>query len=311
MKLDSIYYAPLEGITTKTFRRVYSQFYRGIDRYYSPFIVVTSDMAFKRRDKRGILPHENDLVPQILTNDADAFAWAARRLADEGYEEINLNAGCPVGTVVSKGKGAGLLRDPEAFNRFLDRIFTHEDLPSISIKTRAGFYDTDEAEKIAGILASYPFCEVTIHPRSREDFYDGTPDMEAFDIFMNRLSCPVCYNGDLCTPEGAEKLIADRPAINRIMLGRGLLTDPSLAEKIRYGEDARDGKDVVYRFLTCLETEYRGELSSDRDVLFKLKEIWTYLGRSFSGHEKSLKVIRKCTSLSQYDIAVREILCRG
>lgn len=308
MKPESIYFAPMEGITTKTFRRVYSRFYHGIDRYYSPFIVVTSDMAFKRRDKRGILPLEEKLVPQILTNDAEAFAWAARRLADEGYEEINLNAGCPMGTVVSKGKGAGLLKDTDAFERFLDGIFSHEGLPDISIKTRAGFYDTDEAEKIAGILAGYPFCEVTIHPRAREDFYDGAPDREAFDIIMNRLSCPVCYNGDLFTPEDVENLIVGRSEINRIMLGRGLLIDPSLAEKIKSGEETADDKAVLYDFITCLKQEYQSELSGDRDVLFKLKEIWSYLGRNFPDHEKSLKEIRKCTSLSQYEVAVREIL---
>jgi len=320
VKPEYIYFAPMEGITTKAFRRVYSQFYRGIDRYYSPFIAVTSDMAFKRRDKRGVLPHEENLVPQLLANDADAFVWAAIRLADEGYEEINLNAGCPMGTVVSKGKGAGLLKYMEAFDRFLDRIFSHEGLPGISIKTRAGFYNTDEAEGIAGILARYPFCEVIIHPRAREDFYDGTPDREAFDIITSKLNCTVCYNGDLYTPESVQDLINERPGIKRIMLGRGLLIDPSLAEKIRYDEDAKDGNDVkddedakdgkavLYSFLTCLESEYKSEMASDRNVLFKMKEIWSYLGRSFSDHEKSLKVIRKCTSMSQYELAVKEIL---
>ena len=159
-----------------------------------------------------------------------------------------------------------------------------------------------------------------IHPRAREDFYDGTPDREAFDIITSKLNCTVCYNGDLYTPESVQDLINERPGIKRIMLGRGLLIDPSLAEKIRYDEDAKDGNDVkddeeakdgkavLYSFLTCLESEYKSEMASDRNVLFKMKEIWSYLGRSFSDHEKSLKVIRKCTSMSQYELAVKEIL---
>lgn len=299
-----IYFAPMEGITTKTYRRVHRQFYPGVDRYYSPFIVVTSDHSFKRRDKRGILPYEEGLVPQLLTNDPEAFVWGAKKLADSGYEEVNLNAGCPVGTVVAKGKGAGLLENPDAFDAFLDSIFSNDDLPKISIKTRVGFYESSEAKRLAKILSRYPFCEVTVHPRAREDYYNGTPDMEAFDVMAEIIKVPICYNGDLCSVGDVNKLLSERNAIDRIMLGRGLIADPDLAGEIKTGERT----DRLYEFLSCLRKEYKEELSGDRDVLFKLKEIWSYVGRGFPDHEKSLKTIRRCSNLTEYDIAVREIL---
>ena len=302
--LEKIYFAPMEGITSKTYRMVHKEVYDEPDRYFSPFIAVSGAHTVKKRDTNGVVPFEDRLVPQILTADAKDFVWAARMLYDEGYGEVNLNAGCPSSTVVTKGKGAGLLEDPIKLRRMLDGIFEADNIPDISIKIRAGFYGTDEAEDLAKIISDYPFCEVIIHPRAREDFYAGKPDMEAFDCIAGALKCPVCYNGDLMSAEDVHDLLEERPWISRVMIGRGLIADPGLACEIRSGEK----DDNLSEFLDRLKEEYLKILSGERDVLFKLKEIWGYIGQTMTGVEKELKAIKKSTTLTQYDAAVRSIL---
>ena len=302
--LEKIYFAPMEGITTKIYRAVHKEIYSEPDVYFSPFIAVSGAHTIKKRDINGVVPFEDRLVPQIMTKDAKDFVWAARMLSDEGYSEVNLNAGCPSSTVVTKGKGAGLLEDPRNLRRMLEGIFEANDIPNISIKIRAGFYGTDEAEDLAKIISDYPFCEVIIHPRAREDFYAGKPDMEAFDCIAGAIKCPVCYNGDLKSADDVHDLLEKRPWISRVMIGRGLIADPGLGCEFRSGQ--KDDKLSV--FLARLKEEYVKVLSGERDVLFKLKEIWGYIGQDIVGHEKELKAIKKSVTLSQYDAAVRSIM---
>ena len=304
----SIYFAPMEGITTKAFRSVHRQYYAGIDKYFSPFIVVTSNLSFKKRDINGVVPFEERLVPQLLTNDPKAFAWAAKYLALAGYKEVNLNAGCPSSTVTTKGKGSGLLENRDSFRRFLDGIFCERELPDISVKIRAGYYSTDEAADLADIIAGYPFSEVIIHPRSKEDFYGGKCDMRAFNTMAEKLQCPVCYNGDLCHSEDIKLLEASlvQSSLQKtcpVMIGRGLIASPGLADEIRFGKK----DDVMASFMKSLEETYAAELSGDRDVLFKLKEIWGYIGPTLNGFDKELKALKKSRTLSEYDQATDRI----
>ena len=109
------YFAPMEGITGYIYRNAHQKFFPGMDKYFTPFLSPNENRALNPKEKKDILREHNiDLyvTPQILTNRADFFLRAARELKEEyGYEEVNLNLGCPSGTVVSKGKGAGFLGD--------------------------------------------------------------------------------------------------------------------------------------------------------------------------------------------------------
>ena len=110
------YFAPMEGITDAPYRRVHHSFFPGLDAYYMPFIAPTMHRTLTNRESRD-LPMADSVpfraVPQILTKVPEDFLWAADQCARRGYDEVNLNVGCPSGTVVSKGKGAGMLAEPE------------------------------------------------------------------------------------------------------------------------------------------------------------------------------------------------------
>ena len=139
--------APMEGITGYAFRRVHAEVFGALDRYYTPFIspLPKVGMPFSKRNSRELAPANNegfDVVPQLLTNDADRFVWAAELLADMGYKEVNLNLGCPSGTVVAKEKGSGLLRNPDRLEAFLANVCERSPLP-VSVKTRVGIENDD------------------------------------------------------------------------------------------------------------------------------------------------------------------------
>ena len=189
------------GITDSIFRSLHSKYFPGVDRYYTPFLSPTVHRGLTAREAREI-PRADTLtyeaVPQLLTKVSEDFLWLTGVCADLGYKEVNLNTGCPSGTVTAKGKGSGMLRDLPALEAFLDDIFAKSPLP-VSIKPRIGFYDPDEFPAILDVFNDYPICELTVHPRVRKDFYNGSVNMDSFRYCLQNSKNPVCYNGNLCS----------------------------------------------------------------------------------------------------------------
>ncbi len=307
-----ISFAPMEGVTTATFRRVYKEHFKGVDRYYTPFLAATQTGCFKKREIREYTPFDPMLVPQVMASKAEHVLWSAKLLADAGYEEVNLNLGCPAATVVTKKKGAGMLADPEGLDRFLEELFREQDLPKISLKTRIGFADPGEAEKLGQIYGKYPVSEVIIHPRVRDDFYNRPLSLQGFEMMKKYLTCPVAFNGDIRTPEDAERILKAYPETEHLMIGRGLLADPLLAEKIKKkatGAQETESRDLqrIRDFVTDLWEAYSGILSGERDVLFKMKEIWFHLGSSFPGCEKQLDKLKKSRTAAEYRMITEDL----
>lgn len=299
-KMDcKLYFAPMEGVTGPVLRRVHKDLFGGVDNYFTPFLAANKNHCFKHRETREFLPYDSTLVPQVLASNPQDFIWAAGVLRQAGYKEVNLNLGCPMPTIVTKKKGSGLLRDLDYLDRYLDEIFKGDNLPNISVKTRTGFENNDNAAAIGKIYAKYPFCEVIIHPRAREDYYNGTPDIEAFINMKEQLSCPVCYNGDIRTVEGFESLRNELKDIDRFMIGRGLLANPALALAIRGNNDKSD-KASLLEYLSVLWDEYSEELSGEKAILFKMKELWYYLEWQYPEASKEINAIRKSKTAAEY-----------
>ncbi len=308
-----IYMAPMEGVTTRTYRTVFRKYFGGVDKYFTPFLVANQTHHFKKREIAEVTPMEDELVPQILTCNGSDFLWAAKYLAAAGYREVNLNLGCPYPTVFTKGKGSGMLADPDRLERFLAEIFSVEDIPEISIKTRVGVKDPDEAPKLAEIFACYPVKEIIIHPRVREDYYQGKLRLEAFRMMGETLGCPVCFNGDICEAADWQKIGNTFPAIDTIMIGRGLIADPMLAITLKKGEapgyhaDEAENVKRLRSFLDELWYAYSDVLYGERDVLFKMKEIWYYMGRRYPDRERALLDIKKARYKDEYADAVSRV----
>lgn len=303
--MKKFYFAPLEGITTYIYRNLHHQWFGGMDKYFTPFVSPTSNRDFKSRAKKDVIPEHNmdiPVVPQILSNRSDEFLYTAERLAEYGYTEINLNLGCPSGTVVSKGRGSGFLTDLDGMDRFLYDIYENCPVP-LSVKTRIGRYEPEEFTEILKIYNKYPIHELTIHPRVRDDFYKNIPNWDVFEYALEHSVNPVCYNGDLCTVEDYERFCERFPTVDRIMIGRGLIGNPGLVHEIQTGEPVR--LEEVSGFMWALKEAYQ-ECMADNPVLFKMKEIWVYLAELYPQGEQLWKKMKKVRRLSDYENIMRE-----
>ena len=309
------YLAPMEGVTGWIYRRVQHECFPAFDKYFTPFLVPRQKKVFSAKEIRDILPENNEgmaLVPQLLTCRAEDFIRGARMLAGYGYREINLNLGCPSGTVVSGGRGAGFLGRPKLLKEFLDEVFSAFPEPAekeggmdISVKTRLGMEDAEEFVPLLELYRQYPLKELIIHPRVREDYYGNRPDWDAFGKALPGTPFPVVYNGDLFTVSDLTCFRKRFPGVDTVMLGRGAAADPSLLRQMRGGEAL--SAEELQHFLDRLAEAYAEVLSGERDVLFKLKELWSYLGWLFPENQAELKRIRKAQHLSEYRAAVRNL----
>lgn len=306
------YMAPMEGLTGYVFRNAYHKYFHDIDKYYTPFL---ANRGLNHKELCDVLPEHNQgikVVPQILTNQPGDFLEIARRMEAFGYRSVNLNLGCPSGTVVSKKRGAGFLACPQELERFLDTVFAACPL-SISIKTRIGKDTPEEWEKLQALYNRYPVEELTIHPRVQRDYYKNTPNLDVFGKALEDSRFPVCYNGDIHTPEQYRRLVDRFPRLEMVMLGRGILKYPGLAGVLRQPleENADSPSDSRFQTLQAFHDEilegYREIMSGDANTLFKMKELWTYLGDSFQSPDKYLKKIRKTSSVSEYRSIVAQL----
>ena len=300
------YLAPMEGITGYIYRNAYEKFFHNIDRYYTPFIIPNKSRKFKTRELNDILPENNiaeNIVPQILTNDSEGFIHTAGRLKEFGYNEVNLNLGCPSSTVVTKGRGSGFLSNREALDRFLDEIFKID--MKISIKTRIGKDSPDEFYDLIKIYNKDPIEELIIHPRTREDFYVNKPNLEVFKDAVELSKNPLCYNGDIFTPEDYKKIADKYPEVNAVMIGRGIIANPGLMNEIKNGVIIE--KSLLKDFHDEVLNGYIEIFDGDRNVLFKMKELWAYMIHIFSDNKKYLKQIKKSQNLRDYKMAVSSL----
>ncbi len=299
------YLAPLEGVTTYVYRNAYHKHFRPMDKYFTPFIVPHKEKKFSTREKKELSPENNQglfVVPQLLTNNAEDFLKTAKDITQFGYDEINLNLGCPSGTVVSKNKGAGFLAFPEELDKFLAEIYAKADF-KISIKTRIGKENPEEFYKLLEIYNKYPIEELIIHPRIQTDYYKNTPNWEIFEQSYKHSKNPLCYNGDIFSVSKYREFTERFPETDTIMLGRGIIANPALVNEIE-GESYLT-KENLLSFHNMIYEEYQTISSGDRNVLFKTKELWYYMANLFEGSEKLMKKIKKSEKLKDYEKAIQ------
>jgi tRNA-dihydrouridine synthase len=297
----------MEGLTGYIYRNAHHTYFNNIDKYFSPFIVTNQSGSFKTRELKDILPENNQgyvLIPQLLSNNANDFIHTSKKIKELGYNEINLNLGCPSGTVVSKNKGSGFLAKREELDAFLEEIFS-ESVTKISVKTRIGKDNPEEFYDLMEIFNKYPMEELIIHPRIQKDFYKNKPNLKVFKDALSLSKNPVCYNGDIFNINDYKEFIAEFPGIDKVMLGRGMLANPGLINDIT--KNMVLDKKVLKDFHDEIYEDYKSVLFGDRNVLFKMKELWFYMISLFPDHAKYAKKIKKAERYSDYEAAVTNL----
>ena len=297
------YFAPLEGLTDSIYRRLHHKYFPGITQYYTPFFSPTMHHCLSGKEKRELPPADSmelSVVPQLLTKSAEDFLWMAQQCRDLGYGEVNLNAGCPSGTVTAKGKGSGMLADPDGLDSFLYTVFSRTPV-EISVKTRVGFHSPEEFPRLLEIFNRYPIKELIIHPRVRDAFYNGSVALDVFQLGLEQSRAPVCYNGNLCSTGDIAEISQKFPALDAVMLGRGLIGDPGMLSPGGTQVNTLEG------FYEELLESYLDAFGGSRNAMFRLKENWRYLLQKFDGGEKLGKRLRKTTDLNEYRAITKEI----
>ncbi len=304
MKLS---FAPLEGITTYTYRNTHAEMFGCVDEYYAPFINPSDLEKISRKGMRDIMPEKNsglNLKVQVLTSNSESFVKFCRKIKALGYDEVNLNMGCPASTVVRKGRGSGFLMDVSGMDNFFSDVFSACDM-KISVKTRTGFSSPEEFPEIMEVYNKYRFSSLIVHPRTREDFYNGEPDIKSFQYAYNISKNNLSYNGDIYSAEDYLRIKERFPGIEGIMLGRGAVRNPALFREIRGGK--RLTTNELIDFSERLIERYRLVLGSDTFTLHKLKEVWVYVLQNFPGEKKIAKVIKKSSTVEAFMAAIRAL----
>ena len=303
--------SPLQGFTDFRFRNAINKYFGGIDTYYSPYIRLNGKLVIKPSYERDLLPENNiglEVIPQIITNDADEFLFVAKYVKDLGYKELNWNLGCPYPMVTKSGMGSGLICNPEKINTILDRVHSESDI-IVSMKMRLGYDTTEEILDVLPILDTYPIKNIAIHARIGKQLYKGGVHLDAFQKCIDNTKHKLYYNGDIKSVAKFREMQERFPTIEHWMIGRGLISDPFLPSMIRQNtlEYPKNKMELFLAFHDTLYGIYSESLSGSTHLLLKMYHLWEYFAVTFSNPHKVLKKIKKAQSIRNYELAVAEI----
>ena len=304
------YVAPMEGLTDRVWRQAHQKWFGWAGapaKYYAPFLSPPENRVLIKKKMAELAPEANPgvpVVPQLLAKDGALAAWMVGQLRQLGYTEVNLNFGCPSGTVTAKGKGSGMLRDLDKLDAFLAALFAEAEGP-LTVKTRLGVEKPEEFAAVLEVYNRYPIAELTIHPRVMRQQYRGIADREAFAKALPECRMPVCYNGDLTTVEQLRALEADFPTVQSLMVGRGIIADPALFRQALGGPPA--AKEELRGYLDELYQGYTALFGSAGCAISRMKGHWFYLIHRFEGSERLEKQLRKLREPWEYETVVNQI----
>jgi tRNA-dihydrouridine synthase B len=308
----TIHSSPLQGFTDFRFRNAFQMYFGGIDQFIAPYIRVNGKMEIKPGNERDILPANNsslNLIPQIITKDADEFLFVAKYIQKLGYNELNWNLGCPYPMVAKRGMGSGLLSMPEKIDEILTRVSAETDI-KVSVKMRLGYESSREIFHVLPVLEKYRLANITIHPRIGKQLYRGEVDLKAFEECLGQSSHKILYNGDITSVHSFREMKDRFPAINHWMIGRGLIADPFLPSMIKVDNPVypENRYEVFNSFHDALFSSWEEALSGQKHLLVKMYSFWEYFIQSFPHSPKGLKKIKKAQSISVYREVVRQII---
>jgi len=304
--------SPLQGFTDFRFRNAFNKYFGGIDAFYAPYIRLNGKLEIKPAYERDIFPENNiglELIPQIITSDADEFLFTAKYVQQLGYKELNWNLGCPYPMVAKRGMGSGLINDPVKIESILKKVYAESDIV-VSMKMRTGYEKSEEILQLLPVLGKYPLKYIAVHPRIGKQLYKGEADLDSFQRCLDNTDHKLYYNGDIISVSKFNELAERFPMIDHWMIGRGMIADPFLPGMIKSNtsEYPEDRIDIFTKFHDTLFHDYAQALSGPGHIIMKMFGFWEYFITSFPSSQKRFKKIKKAKSIRAYEEAVKEII---
>ncbi|MDX1774372.1 tRNA-U20a,U20b-dihydrouridine synthase [Oceanihabitans sediminis] len=306
--------SPLQGFTDFRFRNAFHHYFGGIDTFYAPYIRLNGKLKIKQSYQNDLQLENNsttNLIPQVMTNDADEFLFVVKYVQSLGYKELNWNLGCPYPMVTKSGMGSGLICNPTKIDEILKRAHNETDI-TVSMKMRMGYEHAEEILDTFPILDNYPLKSIAIHARIGKQLYKGPVDLEAFSRCLDSTKHKLYYNGDITSVEAFQKIQERFPSIDHFMIGRGLIADPFLPSMIKNNtnEYPKNRWDIFSEFHDTIYQQYDEYLSGPTPIKMKMLGFWEYFSQSFSNPQKTYKAIKKAGNQVKYKNAVSEILSK-
>ena len=303
-----LYFAPLQGFTEDSYRRIHNELAGGVTAYYTPFLRL-EHKGIRAKDARDVRPEFNTgvpIVPQVIAKDGEEFTFLVNYLTELGYREIDVNMGCPFPLQTRHGRGAGILQQPESVKQITEIIRQRDDL-TFSIKMRLGLTDEGEGLSLLPLLNATPLKHITLHPRLGTQQYNGIADLDAFERFAEKTIHRLIYNGDLKTPADIHAIATRFPSLAGIMIGRGLLARPSLAQEVIESAEWHRAKRIA--LVKKMHDHYHAHLSTiipgEAQLLTKVRTFWEYMEEECG--RKAWKKIMKAGSMRNYLNAINEL----
>ena len=304
--------APLQTYTDYHFRNAHIAVFKGVDKFYAPYLKMNNDGTIKNAPKIDILPKNNPqigVIPQLMACGEEEFFIMAEYIESLGYTELNWNMGCPYPMVTNRNLGAGILNKPSEIFELFDNIFPKLKM-GLGIKMRMGLEDTAEILDILPRLNDYPLTEIIIHARYAKQLYNGSCDHERFLECISLTKHPLTYNGDIETKEDLDELQIKFNGIDHWMIGRGAMKNPSLFEEIKFGivDSGEIYRDKLSLFSMHLTTSLL-ECNPDRGyALSKMKSYWEYLSEGLSDGKNLYRKLKKSKSIEEFNGLLAEML---
>ena len=307
--------SPLQGFTDFRFRNAFHKHFGGIDTFYSPYIKLNGKLVVKGSYERDILPENNttlEVIPQIITNDAEEFLFVAKYVQQFGYKELNWNLGCPYPMVAKCGMGSGLIKNTDQIEHILKRVHNETNI-IVSMKMRMGYENPTEILDVFPILEQYPIKNIAIHARIGKQLYKGGVDLDSFQKCLDTSKQKIYYNGDITSVTKFNELQERFPSIEHWMIGRGLIADPFLPSMIKNNttEYPKNKLEIFEAFHDEIYQEYDAYLQGPTPIRMKMLGFWEYFSESFSNPQKTFKKIKKAGNSKNYEAAVKEIFKNG
>ncbi|WP_324069883.1 MAG: tRNA-dihydrouridine synthase family protein [Flavobacterium sp.] len=307
--------SPLQGFTDFRFRNAFHKYFGGIDTFYSPYIKLNGKLVIKGSFERDILPENNstlNVIPQIITNDAEEFLFVAKYVQQFGYKELNWNLGCPYPMVAKCGMGSGLISNTSQIEHILKRVHNETDI-IVSMKMRMGYENPTEILDVFPILEQYPIKNIAIHARIGKQLYKGGVDLDSFQKCLDTSKQKIYYNGDITSVEKFRTMQERFPSIDHWMIGRGLIANPFLPSMIKNNttEYPKNKLEIFEAFHDTIYQEYDAYLQGPTPIRMKMLGFWEYFSESFSNPQKTYKKIKKAGNSKNYESAVKEIFKNG
>ncbi len=298
---NNVFLAPMAGVTDLPFRLICKSF--GCGAVYTE-MVSAKGLHYKNEKTNDLLyvdPKEHPVGAQLFGSDPNLLAETAKQVAESDVDFIDINMGCPAPKITKNGEGSALMKNPELIGEIVYKVAKCLDKP-LTVKIRKGFdADTVNAVEVAKIIAQAGASALTVHGRTREQFYSGVADWDIIKQIKEKVDIPVIGNGDAKTPSDVKRML-DYTGCDAVMIGRAAQGNPWLFKRtLHYLETGQLQDEPTFDQRIEVILKHAKMLIDYKGNYVGIREMRSHLTSYIKGVHGAAHIRRALTSVESYD----------